>query len=128
MTGSHSVLDWGVTPKGVTHFYDTGVTFKFHKMPAYLVLMSLTLLDDSVYTGSDVTEVSGNETTYHVPVPSHLIKDSRRRSLSELGPAFNMESLKAYAVEWLDWTADYVKKDPQDFFSKRKFLCRRIRT
>ena len=29
-----------------------------------------------------------------------------------------MESVKAYIIGWLDWGANYVKDDPEDFFSK----------
>ena len=29
-----------------------------------------------------------------------------------------MESVKAYIIGWLDWGANYVKEDPEDFFSK----------
>ena len=29
-----------------------------------------------------------------------------------------MESVKAYVIGWLDWGANYVKEDPEDFFSK----------
>ena len=33
-----------------------------------------------------------------------------------------MESVKAYIIGWLDWGANYVKDDPEDFFSKCKSL------
>ncbi len=29
-----------------------------------------------------------------------------------------MESVKEYVISWLDWGVDYVKDDPQDFFTK----------
>ncbi len=31
-----------------------------------------------------------------------------------------MEGAKEYAVSWLDWGANYIKDDPQDFLSKCK--------
>lgn len=29
-----------------------------------------------------------------------------------------MDGLKRYTVSWLDWGANYLKDDPQDFFSR----------
>jgi len=34
----------------------------------------------------------------------------------------DMESVKAYIIGWLDWGANYVKEDPEDFFSKCESL------
>lgn len=33
-----------------------------------------------------------------------------------------MDTFKGYAVSWLEWGADYLKDDPQDFFSRRKII------
>jgi len=35
-----------------------------------------------------------------------------------------MDGLKNYTISWLEWGADYLRDDPQDFFSK----CEYIRT
>ena len=32
----------------------------------------------------------------------------------------SMEPLKALAIEWLDWGAEYFRNNPQEFFSRRK--------
>ena len=39
-----------------------------------------------------------------------------------------MDDIKAYAISWLDWAANYARNDPQDFLSRRKLLvdCARI--
>lgn len=32
-----------------------------------------------------------------------------------------METLKAFAVEWLDWGAEYFRNNPQEFFTRCKY-------
>ena len=31
-----------------------------------------------------------------------------------------MESVKSFAIEWLDWGAEYFRNNPQEFFTRRK--------
>ena len=33
-----------------------------------------------------------------------------------------LESVKALAVEWLDWAARYAAKEPKEFFTRRTII------
>jgi hypothetical protein len=32
-----------------------------------------------------------------------------------------MEGVKAFAIEWLEWGAEYFRDNPQEFFTRRKY-------